>query len=476
MNNKQYQYIIYFISGVILLTLVVQGYWNYLNLRQNRQELQVQVQNTLDLAVDDYYAELAKTEVKSFFVKDSLKAFSLTIKDPFKELDRDSATRLSLEKLSSQLHDSGKIGSIKIENRSDSNRLGNIENIATKMIISLSQDTLDLKKLNSLLQQKFAQNNWQSMQYSLLYINENLESQDTLQLNTLPKDNHLSVNSRSTYLPDDSSLHLHFSNIANILLRQSFTGLLISAVLSLAVVFVLFFLLRVIRKQKSLAAMKDDLVSNITHEFKTPIATVSSALEAIEHFNQTNDLKKNKRYLSMSQQQLTRLNHMVEKLMETATLDSKPLQLKPEKFPIVPVVEEIKQKFALMHPKQTFTVNANSKTITLQFDKFHFENVISNLLDNAVKYGGDQIQIKILQDEKLTKITVADDGEGVNSEQQKQLFDKFYRVPTGNRHDVKGFGIGLYYARKVVQMHGSSITYKSSKLGSEFIMEFPHEQ
>ena len=233
-------------------------------------------------------------------------------------------------------------------------------------------------------------------------------------------------------------------------------------------------MLKIIQQQKELAAIKNDLISNITHEFKTPIATVSTAIEAIENFNVIDDKQKTQKYLTMSAVQLKKLHQMVEKLLETATLDSEQLMLKKETLDVVAMTEKLVNKYQLLSKNKTLIFSSNLQPIYLNIDVFHFENVISNLIDNAIKYGGSTIEIHINSILKSVEISIADDGDGIEKNQQEKIFDKFYRVPKGNTHDVKGFGIGLYYCKKIVEKHRGILVLSSNNNQTIFKITLPH--
>jgi two-component system phosphate regulon sensor histidine kinase PhoR len=228
--------------------------------------------------------------------------------------------------------------------------------------------------------------------------------------------------------------------------------------LSLAIISCLFYLLHIINKQKELAEIKNDLISNITHEFKTPITTVSAAIEAIRSFNTINDQEKTEKYLSISTSQLKKLTIMVEKLLETATLDSEQLLLKKENIDIIALVQKVALKEEFSTAKKNITFNTSVKEVSVNIDSFHFENAISNLIDNAIKYGGNNIEAHISTVLNTLEISVVDDGKPIEKNQREKIFDQFYRIPKGNTHDVKGFGIGLYYTKKIIEKHGGQIS------------------
>lgn len=263
----------------------------------------------------------------------------------------------------------------------------------------------------------------------------------------------LSAISGTTYLPKNQKLQISFSDPTVLVLKRSLTEIILSLLLSLSIIFCLLYLLRTINKQKKIDEIKNDLISNITHEFKTPITTISTAIEGIKNFNHLDDKEKTNRYLDISVQQLKKLEIMVEKLLETASLDTDQLILKKERINVVELITSNIEKHQMASEKQIhFT--ANQEIINCEVDVFHFENAVSNLIDNAIKYGGPNVSVTMNQTAKEVEILIEDDGKGIDKNQSERIFDQFYRIPKGNIHDVKGFGIGLFYAKKIVEKHG----------------------
>ena len=284
-----------------------------------------------------------------------------------------------------------------------------------------------------------------------------------------------SLRSKSTFVKDNEAFKLVYNNPSIVALKRSSFGIFLSLLLSLAVISSLFYLLKIINQQKELAAIKNDLISNITHEFKTPIATISAAIEAIKNFNVLEDPEKTSKYLSMSSIQINKLHQMVEKLLETAMLDSEQLVLKKETVDIVDIAEKVVYKHQILALKKELSFSTTLQPCYANVDVFHFENVISNLIDNAVKYGGNQIEMNISSVLNTIEITVVDDGNGIEKNQKEKIFDKFYRVPKGNTHDVKGFGIGLYYCKKIIEKHEGFIGLTSDKSKTIFKITIPNE-
>jgi len=220
--------------------------------------------------------------------------------------------------------------------------------------------------------------------------------------------------------------------------------------------------------------VKNDLISNITHEFKTPIVTIGVALESITNFNAIEDKAKTKTYIDLSSEQLRKLNIMVEKLLETATLDSNALDLNKETVDIVELLNTMLNKYQIQYPEKTFQRTIKLETLPIEVDLFHFENALNNMLDNAVKYGGEHIAVQLEANEKYLEILISDNGATLTKTNKERIFEKFYRVPKGNTHDVKGFGIGLYYSKSIIEKHEGSIDLELNKNLTTFKITLPH--
>jgi two-component system phosphate regulon sensor histidine kinase PhoR len=512
MNNKRYRYILYFIVAVIVTTIAIQVYWNYKNYLNSKQQLVNDVQTSLDKAIDDYYADLAERTTFGIFIKgdEDKKAFddNGSVTNILKKFDSlrtnpeyfnsDTLTKNnnnitvlrglqidSMEQLQEEAHSSlspfqfkNKIDSIKsITGVTDS--IKNIEVLTSKIIVSFSNDTLNLQKVDSLF--KVELNRKQiAIDYELVFKSskdklQTIKSNFTNSIDLVDNQNQaLSTSSKSTFLPKKSTLNIYFNNITSTILKRILSGIIISTILILAIISCLFYLLKVINHQKQLAEIKNDLISNITHEFKTPIATISAALEGMSTFNAIDDKNKSRHYINMSANQLSKLNTMVEKLLETATLDSNELELNKEEINLSKLIQAAVNSFKNQHPDKTFIFNNESDTNMTELDVFHFENTINNILDNAVKYGGNTIEVAIKSSKNIIEIDISDNGNSLKPSEKDRIFDKFYRVPKGNTHDVKGFGIGLFYSKTIIEKHGGSIHLDLSNNLTTFKIKLPH--
>lgn len=474
MKSEKYKGILYFIAVVILATLCIQVYWNYKNYLIGKQQLINDVQSSLDKAVDGYYTDLARTETFSLW-KDST---SFRTMDGLRTTRYHSDTIVKSEHLDVQLNkipgkisvlrsitaDSGDLNITIIDSAKRFNgkpfvalvdsMVDPIESLSTKLFFSFREDSLSLKRIDSMLASELHRKNI-AIDYGLSY--EGIMGlTETLRPEAIERSK-LTASSQSPYSFHDYRLSIHFSNITFTILKKNLFGILLSFFLVGGVILCLLYLLKIIRHQKQLAEVKNDLISNITHEFKTPIATIGVAMEAIQGFNATGDQAKNLRYAKISQEQVEKLNGMVEKLLETATLDSEKLQLNYETTDLVELLRKASHKEAMEETAKMIDFETSDEAIYKSIDVFHFENAINNIIDNAIKYGGEVISVKIKKEANRIVVAISDNGNSLTEQHKKQIFEKFYRVPKGNTHDVKGFGIGLYYAKKIIEKHGGSI-------------------
>ena len=235
-------------------------------------------------------------------------------------------------------------------------------------------------------------------------------------------------------------------------------------------------------KQKQLTALKNAFISNITHELKTPIATVSVALEALQNFGALDNRALTQEYLEISRNELQRLSMLVDKVLKLAIFDEKEPELQLESVNLPNLVRHVADSMRLQFEKNgaTFTLNNNENpNLTLKADPTHLTSVVYNLLDNALKYGGKKIEVKMGSDDQNTEgvnLQVSDDGKGIAEAFQDKIFDKFFRVPTEDVHDTKGHGLGLSYVAAVIRLHGGSISVESQEgIGTCFNVFLPQK-
>lgn len=270
---------------------------------------------------------------------------------------------------------------------------------------------------------------------------------------------------------------LELLNTNGFLLRRISVPILFSIFLVGFTVLSFSLLYRNLMKQRRLADIKNEFISNITHELKTPIATVSVAIEALRSFNASMDAQKTKEYLDISANELQRLSLLVDKVLKLSMFEKKEIDLKYEKLDMKELVEEVTSSMKLQFEKHhaTVQVRADGDTI-LEGDRLHLVSVIFNLLDNALKYSSENPKIDILISSSVNKLllTISDSGIGIPAEYQHKIFEKFFRVPTGNLHNAKGYGLGLSYVAHVINRHQGNIRVESVQGdGSRFLITLP---
>ena len=176
----------------------------------------------------------------------------------------------------------------------------------------------------------------------------------------------------------------------------------------------------------------------------------------------------------MSSNQLSKLNIMVEKLLETATLDSESLELNKEEIDVVALLTSLSSRYQTHNITKTIQTSFKVENLIAKVDIFHFENALNNILDNAIKYGGDIITVDLIPNKNSFNINISDNGNSLTKASKERIFEKFYRVPKGNKHDVKGFGIGLYYTKSIIEKHDGNISLDLNNKLTTFKIELPN--
>lgn len=264
-------------------------------------------------------------------------------------------------------------------------------------------------------------------------------------------------------------------------LLRDMAGVILSSLLMLAAVAgALIYLLRTLFRQKTLEEMRLDLTHNITHELKTPIAVANAANDALLDFGAADDPARRRRYLTVIREQLAALGGMVQRILTMSVEEREEFTLRRERFALAALLDETAAKFRMKaRGRADITVRVEPADLAVTADRFHLGHVLDNLVDNALKYSGERVSVLLAarRTAKGVELRVADNGIGMDRTAQAHIFEKFYRVPTGDRHDVKGFGLGLYYVRLIVTRHGGTVSVESSPgRGSTFTLILPDEE
>ncbi len=437
-------------------------------------ELISTVQSSLDNALEEYNVRKAKPNMPGFNPLDT------TIQNALigtrKMILSTHFETNSKDLLDNELHllfsDSVSSSEIMIL-ESDSIQFDHVKELAMKIMVSIDRDSLDLQTIHKILTDDFSHKDWDFPFKLVLHSNDSLFA-DELTTSSIHygaqelSADFLTVSAHSPFISGHTELIIQFSNTSKLLFRKTILGISLSLILSVTMMCALVFLLRIIKKQKQLAEIKNDLISNLTHEFKTPITTISTALQALENFKVQKHSEKNQKYINISKVQLKKLDVMVEKILETATLDSDLITIHYESISIKELLEQLVSKYKLGNNNHLISLNINPGISLIKVDPFHFENVVSNLIDNAIKYGGNEIDISVSKAQNKIEINIHDNGVGISTTNQSHVFDRFYRISQGNIHDVKGFGIGLYYCKKIIEKHNGQIQLSSSPGSTTF--------
>lgn len=340
-----------------------------------------------------------------------------------------------------------------------------------QFIIRFDQDSLQINDIQKLYGRQIKQANLQ-LPFKVI---RKKTTDTTAKADSLTT---LATSAVKTAMPMGNTYRAVFADYQGYLLKkivpQSLFSFFLLAITGLAFAAIY----RNLQQQRRLTELKNDFISNVTHELKTPIATVSVAIEALQNFGAAQNPKLTQEYLEISKNELSRLTLLVDKVLKMATFEQQGLQLNQESLDVAQLVQQVLQSMKLQFEKCRAEVHFEPQGSDFQasVDRIHLTNVIYNLLDNALKYSENIPEIALQLSETPTQLTliVRDKGIGIPAEYQTRVFDKFFRVPTGDTHNVKGYGLGLNYVASVVEQHHGTISVESEAgKGSTFTITLP---
>ncbi|MDG2330004.1 MAG: HAMP domain-containing sensor histidine kinase [Flavobacteriales bacterium] len=255
-------------------------------------------------------------------------------------------------------------------------------------------------------------------------------------------------------------------------------SLAITSIIIILIVAIFTYAISIILRQKKLSVMRNDFINNMTHELKTPISTIHISSDVLLRTDIHKDPERIKRYAKIIKAENNRLEGQVEKVLQLAKLEKGEIQLNKSIINIHTVIKNIAETFeiSIQDRKGKLHFELNAEHVEIEADPLHITNVIATILDNANKYSPEEPEISIntLSDKEKVIISIQDNGKGIKAEDLKHVFEKFYRVPTGNIHDVKGFGLGLFYVKSILKSHNGHITASSEpNIGSTFTITLP---
>ena len=264
---------------------------------------------------------------------------------------------------------------------------------------------------------------------------------------------------------------VYFSPLNGHILRQMSGIIVTSAMILILMGFLIWYLLHWLGRLRTIEQMKDDFTHNMTHELKTPVAVAYSAADSMLRYYDQSDEARNKQFLKIIMQRLSFLSGMIENILSMSMERFKTMKLNIENVEVKPIVEEVAGMSELKAEKSIKIDIDIPDNLSVMADSLHFGNILSNLIDNAVKYSEDTVNINIKADNN--SIVIADNGIGIDKENLPYIFDKFYRVTSGDRYEVGGYGLGLFYVKQIVDLLGGSIDVTSKpEVGTVFTIKF----
>lgn len=269
-------------------------------------------------------------------------------------------------------------------------------------------------------------------------------------------------------------------NWKDTVLKSLTLNIVMAIVFTIIIIAAFYLTLRTMLRQKKLSEIKNDFINNMTHEFKTPLATISLAVDALKNEKVRNHPEKMGYFSSIIKEENQRMNRQVETILKAALMEKQEVQLMLRPIHVHTVIESVVDNFTLQleDKKGKVEISLQAANDLVDADEIHLSNLVNNLIDNSVKYSRDNVPpdicITTSSDDKKIRIRLEDNGIGMGKETVKRIFEKFYRAHTGNIHNVKGFGLGLSYVKTMVEAHGGEIKVESMLgKGSVFSIELP---
>jgi two-component system phosphate regulon sensor histidine kinase PhoR len=280
------------------------------------------------------------------------------------------------------------------------------------------------------------------------------------------------------YKSEQLMLGVYFPNENEVLMWKILPWMIVSLLFVLMVVFAFSFMIFSFMRQKKLSEIKSDFVNNMTHELKTPISTISLASEMLLNPVNQGSEEKTRKYARMIFDENQRLQQQVDQVLQISVLEQGTFKLNITTFNAHDIIEQCITRFelAIKNTNGTIRFQPDAREFKLNADINHFQNVVCNLIDNAVKYssGKTEIDVTTRNEDGMFVVALVDKGIGISHDNQKMIFEKLYRVPTGNRHDVKGFGLGLYYVKTITEaLNGKVKVHSELNKGSVFEVFLP---
>jgi two-component system phosphate regulon sensor histidine kinase PhoR len=340
-----------------------------------------------------------------------------------------------------------------------------------------SSEYLDNKEVQYIIDQALKKNN---IQYPFAFVINNvygypIKSYGEIFQDVMPKE--LVLTPEGSHFGKET-LYLYLKEDNNYILGKIFWMIAASIIFTLVIIAAFTLTVRTMFSQKKLSEIKTDFINNMTHELKTPLATISLAIDALVNDKVIGDREKIKYYSGMIKEENRRMNKQVEKILQSAKLERQEIKLNLQHVDAHALIRKVADNLTLQIQEKNgvLALNLASAKHIVHVDEVHFSNIIFNLLDNAIKYAADNLEIEIhtATTSNMLAIKIRDNGIGMSKETLSHIFEKFYRAHTGNLHNVKGFGLGLNYVKAITEAHGGKVKVESALgKGSIFTVTFP---
>lgn len=462
---------------MIILSLLgiggIVGIWLYGGYVNKREIFLAEVERTLFNAIQAYYDEHQHiiSENRNQNVSKEGEIFASRIKSMYGDIDQTKIQNLwdSLARERVRRY---------VERRESKKEAGEPTPIIPAfMLQNINFNDSTLAEINLLLTDALASKGIKTpVQIDTKVIQESRRTHGKYRLN-IEKDGTILTRPILVNPAEDEYLVAQFKQPVLYLLGKMATQVVLSVLLILALIGAFIYLLWTINRQNKLALLRKSFVNNMTHELKTPVATVMAAIESIQRYGARDDKDKMEKYLNISHRELQHLANMIEKVLQLDIDEVTGVSLQKTNVDLVQLLKE-GIEIALLGMQKGISIDfvSDLQSLYINADSAHLKNVISNLFDNAIKYSRGSVKIQVgLKEEKDSAIlSISDNGQGIDPIYFKDIFEMFFRVPNGNLHTVKGFGLGLAYVKQVIKQHGGDIKVDSILgKGTIFILSIP---
>ena len=361
-------------------------------------------------------------------------------------------------------------------NGSPVHQINPIEQLSSNYFVVMVNDEIDANLLETLLINEFKAHGLEvAFEYGIFNcVDEKMVYGNSISLSNKSKSKRAPVE-LPIWENNDYYFGVMFPNKQGTLINQMGIWIFLSAVLFVVIIFFAYALF-IILKQRKFSETQKQFINNMTHEFRTPISTIQLSSGVLQNPDILKDTDRLFNYVQIIKEESNRLLYQVENILQVSIIEDKKLKLKKESLDVHEIILEIVANFNLVLHGNNIETNLEAARSVISADRINFSNMIRNLIDNAIKYSKEapMVSVRTKDEKKGVLIEISDMGIGISKENQKKIFTKFYRVSTGNLHDVKGFGLGLNFVKNMVKLHGGVI-HLESRLGegSRFKLIFP---